>query len=376
MAKLRNIKINTFRGISNLSVDELSHVNLIVGDNNCGKTSILEAIQLLRAPHDINNIFRVSRMRDTYIGISRMPIFDSFTNMLNGDNDKHLSVSCEYDNSFVTDSKTASVSINGSIKRVMFDINELRNEDRFAYREQMLDPDDNEIDEFVGDLISESNFGTDIKPIKINRFTNVTGRAVETEELIRIHYLSPISHIANYTFNRIIKSEKYKEICIRMLQMFDENIVDILFLKMESSYRPVEYVKNKAVGLMPLSTYGDGIKKVLSIANAIAQSADGVLLIDEIETAIHSKYYDEIFNFIIKAAVQYNVQLFITTHSIEAVDGLLNTQVSNGEYSVSNDLIKVVTLRKDHISEKTLSRTLSGREVYEKRETFNFEVRI
>ena len=376
MAKLKSIKINTFRGISDLSVDELSHINLIVGDNNCGKTSILEAIQLLRAPDDINNVFRVSRNRDAYTGISRMPIFDSFVNMLNGDSDKLLSVSCEYDNAHMNELKTASVSINGSIKRVMFDINELKKEDRFAYREQMLDPDDNEIDEFVGDMISESTFGTDIKPIKINRFTNVTGRAVETQELIRIQYLSPISHIANYTFNRIIKNEKYKEICIRMLKMFDENIDDLLFLKMESSYRPIEYIKNKAVGLMPLSTYGDGIKKVLSIANAIAQAADGVLLIDEIETAIHSKYYDEIFNFIIKAAVQYNVQLFITTHSIEAVDGLLNTQVNNNKYSSSNDLIKVITLRKDNISGKTLSRTLSGKDVYEKRETFNFEVRI
>lgn len=376
MAKLKSIKINTFRGISNLSVDELSHINLIVGDNNCGKTSILEAIQLLRAPDDINNVFRVSRNRDAYIGISRMPIFDSFVNMLSGDNDKLLSVSCEYDNTRMNELKTASVSINGSIKRVMFDINELKKEDRFAYREQMLDPDDNEIDEFVGDMISESTFGTNIRPIKINRFTNVTGRAVETQELIRIQYLSPISHIANYTFNRIIKNEKYKEICIRMLKMFDENIDDLLFLKMESSYRPIEYIKNKAVGLMPLSTYGDGIKKVLSIANAIAQASDGVLLIDEIETAIHSKYYDEIFNFIIKAAVQYNVQLFITTHSIEAVDGLLNTQVNDNKYSSSNDLIKVITLRKDNISGKTLSRTLSGKDVYEKRETFNFEVRI
>lgn len=376
MAKLKSIKINTFRGISNLSVDELSHINLIVGDNNCGKTSILEAIQLLRAPDDINNVFRVSRNRDAYIGISRMPIFDSFVNMLSGDNDKLLSVSCEYDNTRMNELKTASVSINGSIKRVMFDINELKKEDRFAYREQMLDPDDNEIDEFVGDMISESTFGTNIRPIKINRFTNVTGRAVETQELIRIQYLSPISHIANYTFNRIIKNEKYKEICIRMLKMFDENIDDLLFLKMESSYRPIEYIKSKAVGLMPLSTYGDGIKKVLSIANAIAQASDGVLLIDEIETAIHSKYYDEIFNFIIKAAVQYNVQLFITTHSIEAVDGLLNTQVNDNKYSSSNDLIKVITLRKDNISGKTLSRTLSGKDVYEKRETFNFEVRI
>lgn len=376
MAKLRNIKINTFRGISNLKVDELSHVNLIVGDNNCGKTSILEAIQLLRVPEDVNNVFRVSRTRDSYIGFSRMPIFDSFVNMLNGEQDKVLSVSCEYENDSSGTPKTASVSINGTMKRIMFDINELKKEGRSVYREQMLELDDNEIDEFVGDLVSESTFGREVKPIKINRFTNVTGRAVETQELMKIQYLSPISHVTNYSFNRIIKNEKYKEICIRMLKMFDENIEDLLYLKMESSYRPIEYVKNQVIGLMPLSTYGDGIKKVLSIANAIAQAADGVLLIDEIETAIHSKYYDEIFHFIIKAAVQYNVQLFITTHSIEAVDGLLNTQVSNGEYATSEELIKVVTLRKDKHTGKTLSRTLTGKEVFEKRESFNFEVRI
>lgn len=379
MAKLRSISINKFRGISKLSVDELSHINLIVGDNNCGKTSILEAIQLLRAPHDINNVFRVSRIRDAYTGHSRMPIFDSFVNMLNGNNDRSLSVSCIYDDYINTHKfvqHSASVSINGSVKRVMLDINELEKNDRLSYTSQMLDPDDNEIDEFFGDMTSESILGTYIDPIRINRFTNVTGLAVATQDTIRIQYLSPISHVASYVFNRIIKNEKYKEICIRMLKMFDENIDDLLLLKVESSYKSVEYIKNKLIGLMPLSTYGDGIKKVLSIANAIAQSADGVLLIDEIETAIHSKYYNEIFSFIIKAAVQYNVQLFITTHSIEAVDGLLNTQVINGKYSNENDLIKVITLRKDDISGKTLSRTLSGKDVYEKRESFNFEVRI
>lgn len=376
MARLKKIKIDTFRGISDLDINDLSHVNLIVGDNNCGKTSILEAIQLLRVPDDITNVFRVSRIRDSYTGSSRMPIFDSFMSMLTGENDKTLSVSCAYENDSDTLLKTSSVLIRGSIKRVLFDINELSEDERFAHRQHMLDPDDNEIDEFVGELISKTDVDTNKKSIIINGFTNVTGREVGTDELINIRYLSPISHITNFAFNQIVKNEKYKKICIRILKMFDEKIDDLLFLKTEYSYRPVEYVKNSAVGLMPLSIYGDGIKKVLSIANAIAQSAGGILLIDEIETAIHAKYYDEIFKFIIKAAVQYNVQLFITTHSIEAVDGLLNTQVSNGEYSLADELIKVVTLRKDNNTGKTLSRVMTGREVFNKRETFNFEVRI
>lgn len=376
MAKINNISINSFRGICNLSVNDLSHVNLIVGDNNCGKTSILEALQLLRAPEDINNIFRVSRIRDAYSGFSRMPIFDSFINMLQGDHSKALSVSCDYQNEN-NDCFKSSVSITGSVKRVMFDINELSQKDRFAYRERMIEPDDNEIDEFEGNLVSESNVsGLSINPIKINRFTNVTGRAVVNNGKIKINYLSPVSHVVGNTFDRIIRNEKYKEICITMLKMFDENIDDLLLLRMESSYRPIEYVKNRANGLMPLSTYGDGIKKVLAIANAIAQAANGILLIDEIETAIHSKYYDDIFRFIIKASVQYNVQLFITTHSIEAVDGLLNTQTIDGEYSESSDLIKVITLRKDSVSGKTMARSMTGKEVFDGREKFDFEVRI
>lgn len=376
MAKINNININSFRGICNLSVNDLSHVNLIVGDNNCGKTSILEALQLLRAPEDINNIFRVSRIRDAYSGFSRMPIFDSFINMLQGDHSKALSVSCDYQNEN-NDCFKSSVSITGSVKRVMFDINELSQKDRFAYRERIIEPDDNEIDEFEGNLVSESNVsGLSINPIKINRFTNVTGRAVVNNGKIKINYLSPVSHVVGNTFDRIIRNEKYKEICITMLKMFDENIDDLLLLRMESSYRPIEYVKNRANGLMPLSTYGDGIKKVLAIANAIAQAANGILLIDEIETAIHSKYYDDIFRFIIKASVQYNVQLFITTHSIEAVDGLLNTQTIDGEYSESSDLIKVITLRKDSVSGKTMARSMTGKEVFDGREKFDFEVRI
>ena len=108
------------------------------------------------------------------------------------------------------------------------------------------------------------------------------------------------------------------------------------------------------------------------LSNAIAGAANGILLIDEIETAIHKKYYDDIFRFIVKACKAFNVQVFITTHSIEAIDGLLGTQ--NYETQTNDDAITVVTLKREN--NKTYSRTLSGREVFENREAFDFEVRL
>ena len=117
---------------------------------------------------------------------------------------------------------------------------------------------------------------------------------------------------------------------------------------------------------MPVSTYGDGIKRVLMLANAIAQSAGGILLIDEVETAIHAQYYNDIFRFLVKACRQFEIQLFITTHNIEAFNSLLSTQ--DYEEQQDRDDITVLTLKKTW--QQTLIRNMSGREVSRNRETF------
>ena len=96
------------------------------------------------------------------------------------------------------------------------------------------------------------------------------------------------------------------------------------------------------------------------------------MLIDEIETAIHKKYYDDIFRFIVKACKAFDVQVFVTTHSLEAIDGLLATQ--DYEEQKEEDSISVVTLKRE--SNNTYSRVLSGRDVAKNRETFGFEVRL
>ena len=65
MAYFRKLYIDRYRGIKALKIDELKGVNLVVGDNNCGKTSVLEAIQLLRTSGNLANVYRVSRLRDS-----------------------------------------------------------------------------------------------------------------------------------------------------------------------------------------------------------------------------------------------------------------------------------------------------------------------
>ena len=126
---------------------------------------------------------------------------------------------------------------------------------------------------------------------------------------------------------------------------------------------------------MPLSNYGDGIKKVLSIASGLARAVNGVLLIDEVETAIHSRYFEDIFRFIASACRKFDVQVFITSHSIEAIDGFLSI-VDYEKTTEQEDPINVVTLKKDWSSSLSYARVLSGCHVHQNREQFGFEVRL
>ena len=46
------LTIQRFRGLSELALEGLGSVNILVGDNNSGKTSILEGISIYSAPMD------------------------------------------------------------------------------------------------------------------------------------------------------------------------------------------------------------------------------------------------------------------------------------------------------------------------------------
>ena len=46
MDGFKNIEIKNFRGIDHLKLDNLGRVNILLGQNNSGKSSVLEAIDL------------------------------------------------------------------------------------------------------------------------------------------------------------------------------------------------------------------------------------------------------------------------------------------------------------------------------------------
>ena len=72
---LDNVTIDGFRGLKNLRLNDLGLINVLVGPNNCGKTSVLEALSILcNAPDPTEWLWVVPAPRLRRAGRDSYPI--------------------------------------------------------------------------------------------------------------------------------------------------------------------------------------------------------------------------------------------------------------------------------------------------------------
>ncbi|MCW5199851.1 AAA family ATPase, partial [Desulfobulbus sp. F1] len=64
---ITQLEIQNFRGFSDYKIDDVGQVNLLVGTNNCGKTSVLEAVHLLKSSGHPSVLFSILVQRGEQI---------------------------------------------------------------------------------------------------------------------------------------------------------------------------------------------------------------------------------------------------------------------------------------------------------------------
>ena len=68
---IRNIRINSYRNLEGVKLENLGLMNVIVGENNTGKTSLLECINLIKDENVLKNILDGIQWREyrvVYLG--------------------------------------------------------------------------------------------------------------------------------------------------------------------------------------------------------------------------------------------------------------------------------------------------------------------
>jgi AAA15 family ATPase/GTPase len=369
MNYISDLTIESFRGISDLQLKNLGGINIIVGSNNSGKTSILEALNLLKNPLDVVNAVRVFRMREfflSFIETNELDHLDSFINIFNRNNKiNRIGISG------IMNNQSFTLNIEGVIEKRLFNIEEfkkdLRNRNIYI---NLADIADGETEFFIGVIKYTEDGKLEEKQVLLSRYDRLIPDKPKKEK-VGIEYVSPIDHIVKSNhLNQLIKAGLKSEV-IELLKVFDPQITGLEMVGVELGTIP--YIEHSDLGLMPLSTYGDGLKKVLLLAASIIMAKDGILLIDEIETAIHVSALEKIFVWFVKACQKSNVQVFATTHSLEAIDALLKYVKNNNPLSAGDDPLRIITLKKQ--SQKTRARILSGKEALDSREEFDLELR-
>ncbi len=63
---LSSLRIERFRQIKELTIPEIGHVNLIVGENNSGKSTLLDALRFFAAKADPNVLAEMLSERGEY----------------------------------------------------------------------------------------------------------------------------------------------------------------------------------------------------------------------------------------------------------------------------------------------------------------------
>ena len=328
----QTIDIKAYRGLKNITLQNLSRVNILVGENNTGKTSILEAIQLLRDPEVVDNVLSIAKKRqprNIMVQSANLIPFDEFLYSfpVQGEQKDIVIYATDYE------LKKWHIELCGTIKKEIYDKEDLSESEQRRY--DLYCGEDGEISVISGNflyisenLTSENNYSfreTQLRPdVSMKETLDIKK---ENMSRVSIVYISPMDV---YT-NRVLNANFYKgmrvsekETLIQLLRLFDERIIGIEIGMLNA--KPTILIELENIGLMPVSLFGDGLKKILTLASAIVKTKQGIILIDEFETGIHQRALVQVADWIASAAEERDIQIFLTTHSSEAVNALVQAQ--------------------------------------------------
>lgn len=320
-----DIFIKSYRGLRDIELRGLGAVNVLIGDNNSGKTSILEAIRLLDSKDVIGKISQIASEREGHKFVIR-------------------SYSSKYDYvkySFPLGQERSAVEVSGRGDRNF-------NADIYACMEEdVISPDELDLTEQeekniyfilndenkVGMLRGMYRVRSDSGDYEDEYFLPQIGKIPDRlfqrsnrgriSSKSKIKYISPADVYFGFYTTSFLKGLELeeKERLISLMRIFEPSLVNIEASIVDRFSQVV--IEDTEHIIKPISVYGDGMKRVFSAAGAIAKMQNGVLLIDEFDTGIHSTALPDYTSFLSEASNRNNTQLFLTTHSGDAINALV-----------------------------------------------------
>lgn len=328
---LKSIKIENFRGFQSFELQQLGRVNLLVGKNNSGKTSILEAIQLLCSRTNLEPMGEAMMNRGEYF-------WNNFQRA-----ERELDICHLYCGHEIQPNSKFSVSgINDHAKEeILFtigtrkiypdDLNqELNREDSNLDNESYLEVQGlslkvhwthgKDIEQIITFPLSDSN---GIPLTYIRRSSRDTHNSAPRSILITSSSLTTAKMTELFEEVVLTSEEKLLEEALQTVDSRIERIASVnvqkvspLRLRSDFDSRSGFVVRlSDTEQRIPIGSMGDGIWRILGLALATVCAKDGYLFVDEIDTGLHFTAMSDMWRMIWETAKRLNVQVFATTHN-------------------------------------------------------------
>lgn len=342
---LESLRIKNFRILEDFKIEKLGRLNLIVGKNNSGKSTVLEALRIYAANAEQKLLDEIAREHEesrNLIDGDLLPFQSFFSGrifpdqedspILIGDSSKSSDwlclehVYCERFEETTSDDKggTSTVIKTRTIKKSekIQDADEIFEAIRISKNQKELS---------LIEIKRDSS-----KREKKNRKFSVDGIESTPCSIVPTQDVS-MSELAD-EWDKIALTE-YEEQLKTALKFIDDRVEGVAFIKnnnddyadSESFFFPFRKFKRFAKVKIsnfdhpvPLNSMGDGMRKVLRLAVQSFSAKDGFFLIDEFENGLHFSVQKKIWSWLFDLAERFNIQVFATTHSWDCIESFSN----------------------------------------------------
>lgn len=309
---IKSIKINNFKGLNDFNLQDISNINLLGGKNNAGKTTILEALFMFHDRLNPNMLLRQYNWR----GVNEMaltpesffaPIFHNFNlnNIIEIETTNHKnfieSMIIKFSNN-----KNKSIQMKSNHGQIRTDepiisSNTLEIKYKSSTKKQQ-----------------EVNLIIDNQGLEMEVVHATQGETRAIFLASKTHSYAPEDAIR---FGELdIKGQA--DIIVDFLRIIEPRLKSISSITMSNNTSMLH--ADIGIGTkVPISYMGDGISRILTILLAIVSNKNGIIFIDEIENGIHYSVLSKVWEIISKAAIDYNCQLYATTHSYECLSAAI-----------------------------------------------------
>ena len=372
---LQSLKIEGFRGFQSFEMANLGRINLLVGKNNSGKTSILEAIQFLYAQNIDIFLETISYRGEFGWSESNLPSRTKVFEICHLFPGHEIIPSKEIIIIGSRESHQESVTI--SVKSIPIQLS------LFSDKNDDLNNDNIFDDEEWNKLLLSIRWSQSQKPIEMELLANGTlardsirrrmaslsriSHKIGIDNKIELKFLTPFS-LTSFDmaalFDNIVLSPLEDLIieCLKIIEPKIERIASIgsgkystannlgvrggFLIKIKNHDQPI-----------PIGSLGDGFWRMLGLVLAMVNLENGILLVDEIDSGLHFTVMTDMWKVVWETAKKLNIQVFATTHSRDCWQSL--AELITEEKITDNE---ITIQRIDRDKEKAVS--FNTRQIY------------